>query len=261
MMPDRRDPGGDPEVSRRYRELGAEAPPVALDEAILAASRRTAHAGLRRPPRSATRRWGLPLSLAAVVVLSVTVTLNLQQEQPGIEQPRTAPPKLESAAPAPKPADSQGRADALRARVEIAKAAEETAKRAAGSQPGRFTPDPPARRPEPPAPAEAPAARAQAAPMTEDRALRDQAASERSREAAPALSRPAPDAARNATGPARAESLAKQMAETPEKELERIAALRREDRHDEADKALAEFRKRYPDYRIPEAMLEKVERR
>ena len=29
----------DPQVSRRYRELGAEEPPHALDEAILAASR------------------------------------------------------------------------------------------------------------------------------------------------------------------------------------------------------------------------------
>jgi hypothetical protein len=101
--------------------------------------------------------------------------------------------------------------------------------------------------------------------MAEDRALRDQAAgagsAAREREAAPALSRAAPDAARNTAGPARTETLAKQMAETPEKELERIAALRREGKHDEADQALKEFRQRLPDYRIPEAMLEKVERR
>ena len=49
--------------------------------------------------------------------------------------------------------------------------------------------------------------------------------------------------------------------ETPEKWLERIAELRRAGRHDEADRALAEFRQRHPGYRIPEAMLEKVERR
>jgi hypothetical protein len=47
----------------------------------------------------------------------------------------------------------------------------------------------------------------------------------------------------------------------PEQELERIAQLRRDGRHDEADKALAEFRKRHPDYRISEPMLERVERR
>ena len=50
-------------------------------------------------------------------------------------------------------------------------------------------------------------------------------------------------------------------ANTPERELERIADLRAQGRHDEADKALTEFRKRYPDYRIPQAMREKVELR
>jgi hypothetical protein len=49
--------------------------------------------------------------------------------------------------------------------------------------------------------------------------------------------------------------------ETPEKWLERIAELRRAGKHDEADKALAEFRLRHPGYRIPEPMLEKVERK
>ena len=48
---------------------------------------------------------------------------------------------------------------------------------------------------------------------------------------------------------------------TPEQELERIAELRRQGRDEEADKALAEFRKRYPDYRMEEAMRQKVERR
>jgi hypothetical protein len=47
--------------------------------------------------------------------------------------------------------------------------------------------------------------------------------------------------------------------DTPEKQLERIAALRREGRHADADKLLAEFRQRYPQYRIPAATLEKVD--
>lgn len=49
--------------------------------------------------------------------------------------------------------------------------------------------------------------------------------------------------------------------ETPEQWLERIARLRAEGRHEEADKALAEFRKRHPDFRISAEMLEKVERK
>jgi hypothetical protein len=49
--------------------------------------------------------------------------------------------------------------------------------------------------------------------------------------------------------------------ETPEKQLERIAELRQAGRHEEADRLLAEFRKRYPDYRISEEMLGKIERK
>ena len=48
--------------------------------------------------------------------------------------------------------------------------------------------------------------------------------------------------------------------EAPERILQRIAELRRQGKQDEADKALAECRRRYPDYRIAEEMLKKVER-
>jgi len=48
---------------------------------------------------------------------------------------------------------------------------------------------------------------------------------------------------------------------SPDQELERIARLREAGRHEEADKALAEFRKRHPDYRIAPAMLLKVEKK
>src|SRR6185369_16535709 len=71
--------GRDPQVSAAYRELGAEEPPRALDEAILAAA--------RRQTRPWTQRFAVPLGLAAVLVLSVTVTLRMQHEQPGIESP------------------------------------------------------------------------------------------------------------------------------------------------------------------------------
>jgi hypothetical protein len=47
----------------------------------------------------------------------------------------------------------------------------------------------------------------------------------------------------------------------PERELERIAELRRLGRDEEADKALAEFRRHYPGYQISREMREKVERK
>jgi hypothetical protein len=58
-----------------------------------------------------------------------------------------------------------------------------------------------------------------------------------------------------------ARTMAKLAVEPPERWLERIAELRKLGKHEEADKALAEFRRAYPDYRISEAMLEKVEKR
>jgi type IV secretory pathway VirB10-like protein len=50
-------------------------------------------------------------------------------------------------------------------------------------------------------------------------------------------------------------------AESPERWLERIAELRKDGKHDEADKQLAEFRKRYPGFRISGEILDKVEKK
>lgn len=50
-------------------------------------------------------------------------------------------------------------------------------------------------------------------------------------------------------------------AASPEQWLQGIADLKRQGRNEEAEKQLAEFRKRHPDYRIPEAILEKFEKR
>jgi hypothetical protein len=85
--------------------------------------------------------------------------------------------------------------------------------------------------------------------------------------AAPPSSRTADAMQQGASAEARRESVAPARllgqvakADSPEAALERVAELRRQGRHDEADKALAEFRRRYPDYRIAEEMLKKVER-
>jgi hypothetical protein len=177
----------DDKLTERYRALGREEPPAGLDARILAASRRAAGA------RPGLRRWALPLSLAAVIVLSVTVTLQFERAQ--VQEPASAPAqpelKMQKSAPAAVPAA-------------------------------------------PPAPAAG-------------RLSRESADRERFERAAPAA----------------AEERARQLGaeESPERRLARIVELRRAGRDDEADRLLAEFRRRYPDYRIPEAMLKKLERR
>jgi hypothetical protein len=108
--------------------------------------------------------------------------------------------------------------------------------------------------PSPEAPKEAPAEKKiemQAAPAAKPPPAAASRMEERARESAPVAGARAPEDARSDRMPSR------QIVEPPEKWLERIAALRKEGKHEEADKALEEFRKRYPDYKIPESALKK----
>ena len=51
------------------------------------------------------------------------------------------------------------------------------------------------------------------------------------------------------------------MPDTPEKKLERIEELRKAGRDREADEAIARFRREHPDYRIPDAIWERIKPR
>ena len=272
----------DDRVRRRYREIATEEPSAVIDAAILARARAA------RPARS---RWMGPVSIAAVLVLGIGVSLRMQLEQPGIETSaptREAPaPASEyslppSAEPAPPPAAPAVRATdaatkpaappqaALQKRIEaVPPPPQKPLADAVRAEPGpapapAFVPSPPAERMLA-APAAPPAAPASAPPPA--------AAQSRADEAAPALARvqEAP-AALGATRAKReaanldtlgARELRKSAAPDPDpaRELERIAKLREEGHHAEADTALAEFRKRHPEHRIPEAVWERVKPR
>jgi len=189
----------DEQVSAGYRALGSEQPPRALDDAILAAARRS------------PMRWRIPLSVAAVLVLAAGVTLRMLPQPPEAESVALAPQVMETPRPkapaqAAAPAREQSRPDAR------AKASAEVAV----------------------APASPPAAAADA--------MRDAPASSAAGAFAPS--------------PMRSEVAAKLAKPelTPQAWLARIAELRKEGRRREADESLTEFRKRYPDYKIPEAL-------
>jgi hypothetical protein len=282
----------DDKLRRYYRELAREEPGAVLDAAILAASRRA----VARP--SAARRWGPPVSIAAVLMLAVGVSLNMQREQPGVEyrepaRPSPAPAATPPEAPAQLPVDraqslerrdatpalrSQPAAPGARKREEkfalpSAKSKDEapSASVAVEEKPAAkkdtaladSAPERPAPRPyfapEPPAaaaPASPPAA-SLAAPAAPARATTNASVA-------------APLAKESAAAPAvagRMKSEADSLAQgvraqapplPPEQELERIARLRLEGRHADADKALEEFRRRHPDFRIPAAMWERI---
>jgi len=258
-MTEERDEKDSRRVSQKYRELGAEEPPRALDEAILAASRRGASARPTSVDRLNRQRWYGPLAAAAVIVLAVAMTLQIQFEQPDLEVPappaaKPAPPAAQAPAKAPAEIQPKAAAEPVKQKLEaLARRAESRA----------FVPDPAP--PAAPAPAAQPESRIQApagapAPAASASGALAGAAGEREQREGPARDR-ARELSAVRSMAKRAEAPAQALAETPERELERIAELRRQGRHDEADKALAEFRKRYPDYKIPQSMLERVERR
>lgn len=257
-------------VSQRYRELATEEPPRALDDAILAAA--------REAQRPWTRRYAVPLGLAAVLVLSVTVTLRIQHEQPGIE---AHTPVTVAKAPAPEEAGQAEPQLKLKTEAELKpQSPERRAKASIRDEARQDEPRPfvqpmqeqmreqvaAAAAPSPAKPAPAPAAPAFASRSEIQRGTESSVAGTAARQAEERTSRDAAAAARTPqAGPVQAlakrAEVASASALTPEQELERIALLRREGKHDDADKALAEFRKRLPDYKIPAAMLEKVEKR
>ena len=300
----------DDKVNAAYRALGREEPPSALDARILAASR---EALVRRSP---SQRWAAPVSIAAVLVLALGVTLRMQQEQPGIESPdmdATRPQQRQAAPAAPPaaaPADAVTSKDSVAERFDeklaatpakpmqqrAAPAEEARAKKKAVMQDSAVVqqPVPEAKRDRSEADfrdqpraeserkdlgvrnsasslakeanvaAEPPAVAAAAAPSPQPKLQSAPAAQSITQGATP----PPPAAARAFAPepPARLKREANvaadaQAIDEPTRELEAIAKLRAEGRHEDADKALAEFRRKRPDYRIADAMWERVKPR
>src|SRR5260221_2447149 len=262
----------DEKLLQRYRELAREEPARAVDEAILAASRRA----VARP--SLARRWAPPLSIAAVLVLAFGVTLEMQREQPGIEyregarpapasKPQLAPTPAPARAPSAEPAPNR---QAPAPRAEMRKAVPQALKKVApeATEPQRvpeaFAPPAAVQAPKPAEATDAlrdsnPMRDANVAPAPAARVAPAAPAAPAVPAGAPATSAvagPRAKADRFESAPLRERALASPA--DPERELERIAKLREVGRNDEADKAPEELSARYPDLRIAEPMWSRV---
>ena len=236
----------DAQLSQRYRDLGRDEPPRHLDDAILAASRRE----VRRKP------WLYPVAAAAALgVLAVAVSLHVEREQP---EEIVA---MKDAAPAPAPAPAAPEPPRAVQRAEKAPA---PLRREAPAP--VFVPDPKPPAEKPSADSAGPGAMADRRNGTRDLAKQSGAGSAAAEQmpesrAARPQSAPPPAAASPRMREAERPLAALGLDEAPLPWLERIARLREESKHEEADRALAEFRKRYPDFKISDEMLRRVEKK
>jgi hypothetical protein len=239
----------DNELSHIYKEGTWPEPSRQIDEAILSASRRAARA--RHP---FVRRWAPPLALAATVVLTVSLVLSVYQDQPQTvsppipdgrsapsvptaeapaEKPKSVPAPQSAPAPAPKPAPAAP-AVALKKEAPQATRADQTRREIQENLRERYQSSPPQElqpeaRPEP-----------MRAPLRANEA--------------PSPS-PAQSAPRAAVGGAEG-AISIRRTDVPERSpqawLEDIRRLKAQGKPEEAGRELAEFRKRYPDYALPE---------
>ena len=266
----------DPRLAATYRAGAREEPPERLDDAIRAAARREAGAGPGRVGALRFRNWGVPLGLAAVVVLSVTMVMMMREEGAGRWE-TVAPPA------GPVPADVALRDDARTS----ATAPDAAAVRKSATPPGAAAPAEmakvvPERAPQP---LQQPAAqleqRAPASAASRAKAEAAEAVREEAGAAAPADRMPtvpavppplprspaaadqasgAGPAARSAATPAAALSavsaegaLWQDLAgQPPEKWRARITELSRAGRSADAAALIGEFRHRFPDEPLPE---------
>ncbi len=91
---------GEEHLSRFYQKTATEMPPPGLDAAILDATRQATRQKPRRVFFLASRKWTVPLSLAAALVVTIGVTRSLrhQMESPVTVAPAPVAPRLSSAA-------------------------------------------------------------------------------------------------------------------------------------------------------------------
>lgn len=245
---------GDSPLSQAYRKDARELPPAHVDAQILAEAHR-ADAGPRKPRASSpfSGSWMVPASVAAVLVLAVSVAVLLPQGRPGYERQRDR--FEDSAAPDSRvPATDGIRQGELERSPEV-----------------EYAPPPPRTLDSEPAPAEAATKAAPSEPIAPAMERRP-SLQKKSTPADPA--QPEPDAARErsprtrsvapaATGPAAESGLSggasSEAISGPDDWLRRIKRLIDQGQLETARESLVEFRRVYPTAEVPPEIIESLQ--
>lgn len=234
------------ELSRLYRAAADEVPPAALDAAILKAARDAVTAPAA-PLMPWWKRLLVPAGVAATALFAVMLSLTMERNSsqgPEVAIPKAAPAAATVPSPAAAPAASNARNDRAGTVGNVgqspASPAEKKMKAAESQPPVRDLAVPQVLPAPPAAPASAEGRLAAPAARAEQPAGGEAAALDR---APAALAAPARESAAKRAAP-RAEVVW----------LEEVRQLRRQGRHEEAARRLAEFRAAYPDYVLPDDM-------
>jgi hypothetical protein len=240
-----------------------DGPDEAVDRAVLARARAT----LLQPPAAPPRfhrapRWTVPLALAATVLLSFTLVMQMDSRdviaQRTAERADSATVEVDAGLPAAEvaaAASADASAETQDAPVEPASARPAAPAPAAAARvtaapapaPAPPPPPPPLQAPPPsPLPAIAAAGESYSAPLGAAAPLARGASSEPARRAAPSADRSEVLAAAEAPAPA--------GVEPPEAWLERIEVLRAAGDLAAARRELAAFRRQHPDTDLPPAL-------
>ncbi len=274
------------DLSRLYRQAGQAGQPepsAALDDAILGAARQAAQ-GAPRPvslqqsqtptqtqlspqPQARPGRWRVPFAIAATALLSATVTLLVHDQQVSVEAGYGAPQI------APAEASHATQADARPAAMEAAPSAAPGAVVAAAPRPASPAAKAavPAMAPAPTAPSQglAPDSAMKAAPASAAPFARDTLSKSVRAEPVEAHSAPTPSPStrlragfdrlspngEGSQASGRSEGAiadAAAEARSPESWVAEIRELRRQGQNAEAERRLAELRRAYPGYPLPE---------
>ena len=244
------------EVSEHYRAGARDEPPARVDAALLAAARREVEQARQR------RHWQMPVSIAAMLVIGVSLVLMVRDDEPPLptlDRPaadeaklaKSAPPQLAMKAQPRASADSQPEARPSRersarpdreprARDEVATVRENAAQENAAS--GGSVPAP-----------AAPGVTAPAEPAEQERSkIAEPGDFSSSKKKAEALSGAAPRSRRSD------DALRKQDAAAapaqPQDWLQRIDDLLRNGKDADAREQLLGFRKQFPHYPLPQRL-------
>lgn len=248
MSADRDDMPRDEAISDLYKAGAKAEPPAELDALILAAARREAAAPVSRPaercPRPWWRNWLAPAGAIATVLLALSVTLNIEREQPDV---------LPAAAPLPRPEVAESKSPSSFDQAEpAAKAMALSRDRVMQSGPPL---SPPAAMPMESLPVPSPSTDefAEGGHSARARMLPPSAAASRNATAGAPPAKEFVESAKasgNVATKQRYDAL-RSVTLPPERWLNEIRRLKAAGLHDQASEQLKSFRRTYPDIELP----------